>query len=273
MRVLVLLSVCMVAASVSAQPNCEIYKQDKQTACYEGCNLAVEAANEQGTSASQEQFDKAIALCPALDYAYMEKSVPYLKRGDFITWKSLIDKAVELNPLGHLGYRGWCRFQFLRDYKGAIADFETLATLNEFNIGYSQNGDYHLNIAKALCYKAIGEKKKAIDIIERHLANKDYSPLPYDYLHLGVLKLEIADTVSAITNLKKSIELNDYFAEPHYFLGMIYKGRNSKMEYREYMEKAKTYYLKGYKRFDPYTHPIDKIFLKQIEHELSNGDQ
>jgi len=26
------------------------------------------------------------------------------------------------------------------------------------------------------------------------------------------------------------------------------------------MEKAKAYYLKGYKRFDPYTQPINKIF-------------
>lgn len=40
----------------------------------------------------------------------------------------------------------------------------------------------------------------------------------------------------------------------------------------ENMEKAKTYYLKGYKRFDPYTHPMDKVYLADIEKELKNGE-
>jgi tetratricopeptide (TPR) repeat protein len=198
----------------------------------------------------------------------MEKSVPYLKRGDFITWKKLIDKAVELNPMGHLGYRGWCRYQFLRDYRGAIDDFDRLDSMTNFDIGYSQNGDYQLTIAKALCHKALGERKKAIELIETQLKAKDYTAFPYDYLHLGVLKMEIQDIDGAIEALGKSIQLNDYLAEPYYYLGLIYKKQNRMTEFRENMEKSKSYYLKGYKRFDPYTHPMDKIYFENIESEL-----
>lgn len=140
--------------------------------CYEACVTATEGEAGQGTKASQLQFDKAIELCPSFDYAYFEKAVPYLKRGDFITWRKLIDKAVELNPTGHLGYRGWCKYQFIRDYRGAIRDLEKLDSLTSFDIGYSINGDYQLNIAKALCYKALGQKTKAIEIIENQITQK-----------------------------------------------------------------------------------------------------
>jgi tetratricopeptide (TPR) repeat protein len=248
-----------------------VFKFQNNEPCYDACVTATEEA-EQGTKKSQLQFDIAIELCPSFDYAYFEKAVPYLKRGDFITWKQLIDKAVEINPIGHLGYRGWCRYQFIRDYKGAIKDIEKLDSLTTSDIGYSINGDYHLNVAKALCYKALGEKDKAIKIIEEQLSQTGYSPMTYDYLHLGVLKGETGDLEGAIKNIKKSIELGPYLADNYYYLGLIYKKKNLIKEHKENMEKAKAYYLKGYGRLDPYTHPMDKIYLVDIDKELKIGE-
>jgi tetratricopeptide (TPR) repeat protein len=252
-----------------SQLNCNVYQKDAP--CYSACLLVNEAERAQGSRESQLQFDSAIQLCPSLDYAYFEKAVPYLKRGDFITWKELIDRAVVLNPGAHLGYRGWCRYQFVRDYHGAIADFEKLDSMITYDLGYSINGDYHLNFAKALCYKAIGRKNEALKIMEDQLAKEGYSPMTYDYLHIGVLKMEIGDDEGAIYYLKKSIEYNDYLAEPYFYLGLIYKARNQQKAARDNMEKAKAYYQKGYRRSDPYTHPIDKIFLADIERELKSN--
>ncbi len=252
------------------QINCNVYSLKNDSLCYKACLEANEAAEFQGTGYSQQKFDKAISLCPTMDYAYFGKAVPYLKHGDFIAWKKLIDKAVALNPTGHLGYRGWCRFQFVRDYKGAISDLEKLDELTSFDIGYSINGDYHLQVARALCYKALGEKEKAIEIIQWQLNQKGYSPMPYDYLHLGILKLETGDLKGAVEFLKKEIAFSDYLAETHYYLGLTYKKLNQLNEYKQCMEKAKVFYLKGFKRTDPYTHPVDKIFLVDIEKELTN---
>jgi tetratricopeptide (TPR) repeat protein len=270
MKIFLFVAFMICSINTYSQPNCNVYKMNNNLPCYEACVTATEGEAGQGTKASQLQFDKAIELCPSFDYAYFEKAVPYLKRGEFIAWKKLIDKAVALNPTGHLGYRGWCRYQFVRDYKGAIKDLEKLDSLLTHDIGYSMNGDYQLNVAKALCYKALGQKKKAIEIIETQLAQKGYSPMTYDYLHLGVLKMENGDTDGGIEYLKKSIAFNDYLAEPYYYLGLIYKSQNLTKEFKENMEKAKTYYLKGYKRFDPYTHPMDKIYLADIEKELKS---
>jgi len=103
------------------------------------------------------------------------------------------------------------------------------------------------------------------------LAEKGYSSMTYDYLHLGVLKMETGDTNGAVEYLKKSIAYNDYLAEPYYYLGLIYKKQKLAKDFRENMEKAKAYYLKGYKRFDPYTHPMDKVYLSEIEKELTES--
>jgi tetratricopeptide (TPR) repeat protein len=266
---LLLFTLLLCSFFATAQPNCNVYQMNNDEACYEACNIAVEATKYQGSKYSQVQFDKAIELCPTLDYAYFEKAVPYLKRGQFIIWKKLIDKAVELNPLSHLGYRGWCRYQFLRDYKGAIADIELLNTLTNKNIGYSANGDYHLNIAKALCYKALGNKSKAVDIIEKQLSESGNTVLLFDYLHLGVLKIEVGDLTGAIESLRKSITNNDYLAENYYYLGLIYKQQNLRSEAKENLEKAKAYYEMGHKMSDSYTHPMDKIFFEDINKAIS----
>jgi tetratricopeptide (TPR) repeat protein len=256
---------------VDAQVNCNVYKFKNDEACYKACEEANAAAElYQGSKESQIKFDKAIKLCPTMDYAYFEKAVPYLKNGDFIAWKKLIDKAVELNPTSHLGYRGWCRYQFLRDYKGAIRDIEQLDSIINYDIGYSINGDYHLQVARALCYKALGDKQKAIAIMEKQLAVEGYTIMPYDYLHLGVLKLETNDLAGAIDYLKKEIAYNDYLAETYYFLGLAYKQQNALADFMTAMEKAKVFYLKGYKRRDVYTHPADKVYLSDIDEELAS---
>lgn len=226
---------------------------------------------EQGSRESQQHFDRAIELCPSFDYAYFEKAVPYLKRGEFITWKILIDKAVDLNPTEHLGYRGWCRYQFLADYNGAIKDIEKLSSIVTYDIGYSINGDYHLNIARALCYKGIGQIEKAIEIIEKQLSVKNYNALPYDYLHLGVLYLETGDHQKAITHFKKQLEINDYLAEIHYYLALAYKGSSNQTDYIKSLAKAKEYYLAGKKRTDSYIDPMDKIYLIDIETEITKA--
>lgn len=79
----------------------------------------------------------------------------------------------------------------------------------------------------------------------------------------------MGDVQGAIAALEKQITANDYLAETHYFLALAYKRINLLDASRESLDKAKEFYLKGYKRFDPYTHPVDKIFLSMIEEELT----
>lgn len=259
----------LLVTPIFAPPNCELLKDDKD--CYRACQEAYNAIRfRQGSRRSQSHFDKSIRFCPDFAYSYMEKAVPFLKRGDFITWKTLIDKAVELDPLEHLGYRGWCRLQFLRDYEGAIADIERLRELAGYDIGYCQTGDYHLIFALALCYKELGYPLKAKELMESKIQEEGYFLGPYDYYHLGVLAYDLGEYQSAIAYLERQIKENDYLAETYYWLGLAHKQLGDLGICREYLVKAEEHYQKGNYLTDMYSEPIDKIYLSDIEEELLN---
>lgn len=220
----------------------------------------------QGHKYAQMGFDEAIRLCPNFDYAYREKSVPYLKRGDFVTWKILIDKAVKLNPIANLGYRGWCQFQFLRNYDSAIEDIENFEKLvGVDNVGSSQNGDHNLEIVRALCYKGKGDKIKAIKIIEKQLSRKKYSPMLFDYYHLGVLYYETHNYTKAKKYFEKQISVTDSYAEPYYYLSLIYVNSNNKLEAEKMINKSLDFYSNNKYLKDTYNVFIDKVYEQEIK--------
>ena len=256
--------------SISLAQNCDAYKYYGDTLKYEACKVAKKRAGHyQFSKEYQIALDESLEIDPTFDHAYWAKSIAYLKSGDFVTWKKLIDKAVKYNPEEHLGYRGWCRYQFFRDYKGAIKDIEKLDSLVDYDIGQSQNGTYHLNIAKGLCYKAIGEKQKAIDIIENQIKlNEDENFTGvYDYLHLGVLYLETEHFEKAIESFNKQSQITE-LAENQYYLALTYKRLGNRNEYKVILEQAKELYVEGRKMSDPYSNPMDKIYLENIKNEL-----
>jgi tetratricopeptide (TPR) repeat protein len=248
---------------VVAQPNCTLLKDDKD--CYEACQDAMTAIRyRQGSWQSQQYFDQSIERCPDFAYSYMEKAVPFLKRGLFVEWKQLIDKAVALEPESYLGYRGWCRLQFLRDYEGAIADIKALKALVPYDIGFCQTGDYHLNIALGLCYKKTGEIEKARALFESQTAVEGVPVGLYDYYHWGVMEYEQGNYQLAIEKLEQQVAVNGDLAETYYFLALAHKALEQNQAYGDYLKKAEDYYRKGNIRTDTYTEMLDKIYLSDI---------
>ena len=267
-RLITILLVSNLSITLHSQKNCNVFIWEGDSCRYNACTFLEEAPSYfQLRKEYHEIHDKAIEICPDYSDAYCAKSVAYLKTGDFITWKRLMDKAVELNPIEHLGYRGWAHFQFFRDYESAIADIEKLESLITHDIGYSQNGMYHLNIAKALCYKMIGENKKGVAIIEEQIQVDGDKVGLYDYLHLGVLYLEIGQYKKAESALLSQLKEYD-FAENRYYLALASKAMNQNEKYKVNIELAKTLYQRNRTMSDPYTHLIDKIYLSDIIAEL-----
>jgi hypothetical protein len=264
------LLILLVAVSLNLMgQNCKAFLYEKDTAQYEACLLAEKRSGHyQYSKAFQEALDESIAKCPRFSYAYLHKSVAYLKSGDFLTWKRLIDDAVKYNPKENLGYRAWCRYQFFRDYQGAIDDIVQLRTIANFDIGYSAGGEYHLNIAEALCYKALQQSKKAAALIEAHLQNPSTSIGNFDFLHLGVLYLELKNYDAAEKALKQQ-ELKYDIAENRFYLALTFRALNQLRLCNENLIMAKALYLKNRKMFDPYTEQMDKIYLQQIEDALA----
>lgn len=253
--------------------NCDAYKWEGKLLKYRACIKAKETKGYyQFDRRYHEALDAAIKIDSTYDNAYWAKSISYLKSGDFLSWKLLIDKAVALDPIMHLGYRGWCRYQFFRDYKGAISDIEEFEKITNNEVGYCQNGDYHLLIAKAICYKAIGEKDKAIEIIENYLVKNENESDLFNFYHLGVLYFEKGEYNKALKCFKEQ-EKNNNTADNQYYIALCYKEVKEYAEYKKSINQAKTAYKDGYFMHDPYTHQYDKVYLIQIEEELKKSKE
>lgn len=269
MRILILFFVIFVSSVVHAQPNCLAYKYKGDTLKCEACLVAEERAGHyQFSKEYQEALDRGLAIDSTYDYGYRAKSTAYLKSGDFITWKQLMDEAVLLNPEDNLGYRGWCRYQFFRDYQGAIDDIEALDALVDYDIGTGINGDYHLQIARALCYKALGESEQAISIIESQLAEESYYIGLYDYLHLGVLYLESNEPDRALEMFELQ-ETQYIWAENAYYQSMAFLEIRDEAKAKIYLDKAHELYISEINMVDVYSRHADRIYLDDIEKALA----
>ncbi len=258
----------MISTWLHAQPNCDAYLYTGDTAQYEACFLAVDIANTyyQFSREFQEGMDEALKICPYFAYAYREKAAAYVKSGDFITWKKLIDQAVRYAPIDYMGIRASIRCKFFGDYEGAINDIDSLENLIDFDIGPSHDGTYHLNMVKGLCYKALGDRTKALKIVSKHIENGEYRGV-YDFLHLGVLYLEVNQFEDAKAALLRQQEQNT-LAENHYYLALVFKKTGELDRYKKELEIAKQLYLNGSKMHDPYSELTDEIYLSTIENEL-----
>ena len=83
----------------------------------------------QGTMEKEMYYDIIIENQPNNDDAWAGKAVSHLKRGNLDEAFRCINKAVAINPSGHLGYRGWVKLYMLHDYQGALSDFNRLDSL------------------------------------------------------------------------------------------------------------------------------------------------
>ncbi len=259
------LLVLLFSFNLAAQ-NCVSYLYLGDTLQYKAC-MKVENIDEKYSQFDMrfhQPYDSALAICPRYAYAYGEKSTAYLKTGDFITWKKLIDSAVKYDEKANLGYRAWCRYQFFRDYSGAIKDIEHLESIVNYDIGRGINDMYHLNITKGMCFSALGNKHKAIEIIEKQINSKDYDPNLYDYYQLGVTYFEVKNYKEAKICFLKQSEINP-LAENEYYLAKIFKLENNREAFLQSKNRAIKFYSENKNLRDLYTHHFNKVFFEEMK--------
>jgi len=255
------------------QTNCSLFTDSNKVKACRFYNLSDNYA--QGTRACENILDSALYYWPGYAEAWHEKSVPYLKRGDFFTWRKYVDKAVALKPLEYLGVRAWCRFKFLHDYEGALNDLVKLDTLTQFNPGQSGDGSYDLHIVMALSERELGYYKKAFHYfsigIDTVLRQKGIQWVGlYDYLHRAVMRMRVKDYAGALSDLAKQIDKYSKFAETYYYQGQVLVLTGHPVEARKAFEKSKRLFIsEGYHLTDPYCEMPDAVYLEEIEEALS----
>lgn len=251
---------------VFSQENSNYFKTQGEMNKYEPCIMYEELHTKYPNQFQREWMeglDEILSKYPEYSRAYREKSATYIKAGDFINWKINVDKAVKYDAEGYLGIRAGLKAKFFGDYEGAIHDIDSLASISKFDLGYTNNGDYHLNVLKGIAYSKLGQQEKGIEIIERQLAQESHFTGLYDYYQLGIIYFELENFVKAIENFQKQLAINEN-AETHYYLGQSYKKIGDVEKYEEHKQLAIELYRKAVIMRDPYNEHINKVYFQTI---------
>ena len=219
------------------------------------------AGHSQGIYLSQSIFDVLIFQHPYYSDAYFEKSVAFNKRGEYIKGFELLDKAVKIDPKLHLGYRGWMKLRKLRDFEGALKDFDQLDSLtpNFVDAPWGENIDF----LRGECYFGNKDYIKAIACFNRSVKNQkeDWADIQ-TFVYLGICEYKLGNYEKAISEFKRALKQSESTCEAHFNLAMSYEKIGD-------LDKAKEHIIKAednisYKRDDFYNEYLNEIYLSEI---------
>lgn len=192
---------------------------------------------------------------------YMEYSVSINKGGDFNKGFQYLNKAVELNPKSHLGYRGWMRLRKLRDYDKALIDFDKLDSLtpNFVDAPWGENIDF----LRGECYFGKKDYEKAIQMFNRNIENQkeDWADI-YSFVYLGLCEYELGNYENAIKEYQRGLNQFEHLCEAYYGMAKAYYKLGN-------LEEAKINVLKAevriqYKRKDVYNEFLNEIYIEEL---------
>lgn len=193
---------------------------------------------------------------------YMEYSVvKFNKAGDFHTGFIYLNKAVELNPTSHLGYRGWIRLRKIRDYDNALSDFERLDSLTPNFVDAPWGED--IDFLRGECYFGKKNYQKAIELFNRNIKNQkeDWADI-HSFVYLGHCEYELGNYEKSITEFQRALKQSESVPESYFGMAKAYRKLGE-------TEKAKDNILKAeeiihYKRDDVYNEFLNEIYLSEV---------
>ncbi len=210
---------------------------------------------------------KAHAYDTAMEYdqensdALMERSVSFNKAGDFNQGFKYLDKAVELEPAKHLGYRGWIRLRKMRDYDKALVDFDRLDSLtpNVVDAPWGENIDF----LRGECHFGNKDYQNAIESFNQGVKNQDEDWADiHTFVYLGLCEYELGSFEKAILEFQRALAQSENICEAHFGLAKTYQKLGNFPLVQTHIEKAEK--TIPYKRDDFYNEYLNEIYLSEI---------
>lgn len=193
---------------------------------------------------------------------YYHYSIGFNKAGNFTTGFKYLNKAVELEPDLHLGYRGWIHLRKLRNYNKALEDFNRLDSLTPNFIDAPWNED--IDFLRGECYFGKKEYKTAISYFNQSVKNQksdDWADVQ-TFVYLGICEYNLENYEQAILEFKRALKQSKFTCEAHYWLAKTYLKLNNFKEANYYILKAEEHI--AYKRDDIYNEFLNEIYLSEI---------
>ena len=219
------------------------------------------ASHLQGVSLSQSMFEILKLQDPSNDLIYFEQSVPFNKRGYYNKGFHLLDKAVEIDPKIHLGYRGYMKLRFLRDFKGALEDFNRLDSLTPNFIDTPRGED--IDFLRGEAYFGLENYEKSIVHFKRSVENQGEGWADIQaFVYTGLSEYELGNFEEAKKQFEKALIQSKYTVEAHIGLAKVYKEIGESAKSESHLDKAEKYFT--YKRNDPYNEYLNEVYKSDI---------
>jgi tetratricopeptide (TPR) repeat protein len=242
LRILGPLSICVVLGSLNAQTAA----RDSSNAFLERIHKTVSTFTAEGQAA----LDSASWIDPTNSQIWQQKSMPYLKTGDFMSWRKFINKAVDNAPEKYLAYRGFCAMIFVKDYESALLDFEKRQKLSPKEAIHEM--DHALEFWRGLCYLELGNLDSARFFMEKSLKNQlDLRTAEWahynDFFYLGVIYYELNDLTKAHYYIDASLKNYAQFPDAHYYKALILNKLGKSGEALEHLAQIENAWKKRYR--------------------------
>ncbi len=223
----------------------------------------------QGSVEEQLYLDKALKLDSLHVEALVEKSVAFNKRGQYATGMHYLNKGVALDPIEHLGYRGFIKLYMLRDYDGAVQDFLRLDSLTPEYRDAPWGEDIYKVIG--LAYMGMNDFEKALVSINRSIEEitKDEGEDWIEsrtFMYQGICLMKRQEMDLALLSFDKQIQYCKECPSGYYYKAkVLIEVGSDKIEEMEYLlEKANSLAQKGLIESSPYFELPFQIYLSDI---------
>lgn len=219
------------------------------------------AKHSQGLYLSQSMFEILKFQNPDYSDVYFEQSVAFNKRGEYAKGFELLDKAVELDPKLHLGYRGWMKLRKLRDFDNALSDFNTLDSLTPKFVDAPWGED--IDFLRGECYFGKKNYQKAIELFNRNIKNQkeDWADI-HSFVYLGLCEYKLGHYEKAIAEFQRALKQTENVPESYFGMAKAYQKLGQIEKSKENILKAEN--NMNYKRDDIYNEFLNEIYLSEI---------
>jgi len=221
----------------------------------------------QGTPKAMTLLDKIIALDSTNADALREISVPFLKRGIPLEWKTRFDKAVKHDPATWVPWRGYLYLWFYRDYEKAITDFNASDSLTPY-LDYPQG--HSVDFWRGIAYLGAKDYDNSIAYWDKHItketedSGEDWVELEA-FLYRGIAYFESGNTKKANENFDKVIQYFTNSADAKYYKAQLLLNEGNKKMSIDMIEDAIVDFNNGYYNNRAYVETLRQIYLEDLE--------
>ncbi|WP_420552166.1 tetratricopeptide repeat protein [Tenacibaculum aiptasiae] len=222
----------------------------------------------QGSTPFQNGIVEALEIDPTFEQGVYELSVAHLKRGMPHKWKPQYDKALKLDSVYRIPWRGYLYLWFYRDYKKAIADFDASDVLTPDFIDAPQG--LSVDAWRGIAYLGLKDYEKSIYYFDKYITKeiKDFSENSVDvtaFLYQGIAYLELGKYDKAQASFDRLIKNSYGFsADAKYYKAFILKKQGKIEEAKSMIDTAIKDFNEGYYNKRPYVEALRQLYLGDL---------